>query len=245
MPFFCGPTARMLKSSGLMPPARSRIPACRAVLTGEDAREAGFKSLPNVVGYPGRNGQQMGKPHYPVLAMSRVRYVGEPVAMIVADTAGARRRRARAGRDRLPRSRTRSTCFEDAVRPGAPQLHDRRSGQSRLRLRLGRRAGGRRRVRARAARQPAHHGQPAPRRQRAGAARLPGRVRRRQRPLHDLRAAAGRGRHGRPDRARERRRQEQYRHGDAGRRRQLRRARAAPTRSTSRRCSRRASWEDR
>ena len=34
--------------------ARSRIPACKAVLTGDDAREAGFKSLPNVVSYPGQ-----------------------------------------------------------------------------------------------------------------------------------------------------------------------------------------------
>ena len=33
-------------------------PRVRAVLTGEDARAAGFKSLPNVVTYPGKGGQQ-------------------------------------------------------------------------------------------------------------------------------------------------------------------------------------------
>src|SRR3954464_12237483 len=59
----------------------------KAVLTGDDGREAGFKSLPNTVNYPGKNGQQIRKPFHPVLAMGRVRYVGEPVAMIVADTA--------------------------------------------------------------------------------------------------------------------------------------------------------------
>src|SRR3990170_498752 len=59
-------------------------PGVMAVLTGDDAREAGFKSLPNVVSYPGKDGQQLRKPHHPVLALGRVRYVGEPVAMIVA-----------------------------------------------------------------------------------------------------------------------------------------------------------------
>ena len=34
-------------------------PGVKAVLTGDDAREAGFKSLPNIVNYPGKNGQQL------------------------------------------------------------------------------------------------------------------------------------------------------------------------------------------
>src|SRR5689334_2926772 len=62
-------------------------PGVKAVLTADDARAAGFKSLPNIVSYPGKDGQQIRKPFHPVLAMGRVRYVGEPVAMIVADTA--------------------------------------------------------------------------------------------------------------------------------------------------------------
>ena len=59
----------------------------RAVLTGDDAKAAGFKSLPNIVGYPGRDGMQLHKPFYPVLAQERVRFVGEPVAMAVGFTA--------------------------------------------------------------------------------------------------------------------------------------------------------------
>ncbi len=201
------------------------LPGVRAVLTGEDTRAAGFKSLPNVVGYPGRNGQPMVKPHLP-----GARHEPRPFRRRTGRDdrrghPGARRRGPRAGRGRLPRSR-RGDLLRGRRASGRAAAPRQRSGQSRFRLRLGRRAGGRRRVRAREARQPADHGQPAPRRQRDGAARLPGVVRRRQRPLHDLRAAAGRGRDGRPDRARERRGQEQYRHGDAGRRRQLRRARA-------------------
>ena len=62
-------------------------PGVHAVLTGSDAREAGFKSLPNIVNYPGKDGQALRKPFHPVLAMDRVRYHGEPVAMIVAESA--------------------------------------------------------------------------------------------------------------------------------------------------------------
>jgi len=54
-------------------------PGVKAVLTGNDARAAGFKSLPNIVGYPGRDGQLLRKPHHPVLALDRVRFVGEVV----------------------------------------------------------------------------------------------------------------------------------------------------------------------
>src|SRR6478672_922610 len=50
----------------------------KAVLSGEDARNAGFKSLPNIVSYPGQDGQTLRKPFHPVLALERVRYVGEP-----------------------------------------------------------------------------------------------------------------------------------------------------------------------
>jgi len=103
--------------------AASALPGVRAVLTGDDVREAGFKSLPNVVGYPGKNGQQMAKPPYPVLAMGRVRFAGEPVAMIVADTLA----QAEDARELLAveyRDLDAVTTFDDAVRPGAPQLHD-------------------------------------------------------------------------------------------------------------------------
>ena len=59
----------------------------RAVITADDVKAAGFKSLPNTVNYPGKDGQQIRKPFYPVLATGRVRHVGEAIAMVVADTA--------------------------------------------------------------------------------------------------------------------------------------------------------------
>ena len=97
-------------------------PGVRAVLTGEDARAAGFKSLPNIVTYPGKGGQQVKKPHHPVLAMGRVRFAGEPVAMVVADTAAA----AEDARELIEieyRDLPAVASFDAAVAAGAPQLH--------------------------------------------------------------------------------------------------------------------------
>lgn len=98
-------------------------PGVAAVLTGEDARAAGFKSLPNIVSYPGKGGQQLKKPHHPVLALGRVRYVGEPVAMIVAQTAAIAedaRELVEIGYRDLPAV----AGFDAAVAAGAPQLHE-------------------------------------------------------------------------------------------------------------------------
>ena len=97
-------------------------PGVVAVYAAEDLREAGFKSLPNIVNYPGVGGQLMRKPHHPVLALGRVRYVGEPVAAIVAQTAAA----AEDARDLIEveyRDLPAVTGFEAAVREGASQLH--------------------------------------------------------------------------------------------------------------------------
>ncbi len=98
-------------------------PGVKAVLTGEDARTAGYKSLPNIVSYPGKGGQPMLKPHYPVLAAGRVRFVGEPVAMIVADTA-AIAEDARELIDIEYRDLPAVVTFDAAVTEGAVQLHD-------------------------------------------------------------------------------------------------------------------------
>jgi carbon-monoxide dehydrogenase large subunit len=98
-------------------------PGVRGVLTGEDARAAGFKSLPNIVSYTGKSGQQIRKVHHPVLALGRVRFVGEPVAMIVADTA-AIAEDARELIDVEYRDLPAVPGFDAAVAPGAPQLHD-------------------------------------------------------------------------------------------------------------------------
>jgi len=98
------------------------LPGVRAVLTGNDVREAGFNSLANGVPFPGKDGQQIRKAHYPALAQGRVRFVGEPVAMVIADTVtiaeDARELIEIEYRDLPP-----VLSFEAAVAEGAPQLH--------------------------------------------------------------------------------------------------------------------------
>lgn len=98
------------------------LPGVKAVLTAADMRESGFKSMPNIVNYPGKDGQQLRKPFQPVLASERVRYVGEPIAMVVAETAAI----AEDARDLIEidyRELPAVASFEDAVKSGAPQLH--------------------------------------------------------------------------------------------------------------------------
>ena len=103
--------------------ARARAhPGVIAVLTGADVQEAGFKSLPNNVNYPGRGGHQLAKPYYAALALQRVRFVGEPVAMVVARTAAI----AEDARELIEieyRDLPAAASFEAAVREGAPQIH--------------------------------------------------------------------------------------------------------------------------
>src|SRR5258705_348807 len=59
----------------------------RLVLTGADYAASGWKSLPGGVPYEGVGGQKQKKPFWPALAQGKVHYVGQPVALIVADSA--------------------------------------------------------------------------------------------------------------------------------------------------------------
>src|SRR4051812_1518217 len=58
------------------------------VLTGADLQQAGVKTLPLAMGFKRADGQPVEKSTAPrpVLAFDRVRFVGEPVAIVVADT---------------------------------------------------------------------------------------------------------------------------------------------------------------
>ncbi len=67
--------------------AAERSPGVRLVLTGADIQDAGFKTLPSLVFFPGRNGFKLLLPERSPLAKDRVRFVGEPVALVIADTA--------------------------------------------------------------------------------------------------------------------------------------------------------------
>lgn len=57
-----------------------------AVLTGEDVKADGVPPLPCCIRIPLKSGTTQTFPDHPVLAIDTVRYVGEPVVMIVAET---------------------------------------------------------------------------------------------------------------------------------------------------------------
>jgi carbon-monoxide dehydrogenase large subunit len=97
-------------------------PGVLAVLTGDDVAAAGFNSLPVALPVKGRGGTELLKPPRPALARGRVRFVGEPVAIIVAETAEA----ASDAADRVSieyRELPAVVRSLEALAPGAPQLH--------------------------------------------------------------------------------------------------------------------------
>lgn len=61
-------------------------PGVLAVLTGADWAASGFADLPVPSGLKRRDGSPMYRPRYPALVQDRVRYVGDYVAFVVADT---------------------------------------------------------------------------------------------------------------------------------------------------------------
>src|SRR3954467_9096753 len=63
-------------------------PGVVAVFTGEDLKSA-LKSLPCALPVKGRGGMELLNPGRPALAQGRVRWAGEPVALVVAESAVA------------------------------------------------------------------------------------------------------------------------------------------------------------
>jgi carbon-monoxide dehydrogenase large subunit len=62
------------------------MPGVRGVFTGTHIVSDGLGPIPPVASTNGRNGKPMIAAAMPVLATGRIRYVGEPVAIVVADT---------------------------------------------------------------------------------------------------------------------------------------------------------------
>lgn len=100
--------------------AALRSPGVKGILTGEDT--AHCKTPPPQVTVPGRGGQMLKVPHRDVLARGKVRYVGETVALVVAETAEA----AQDAVELIEIDYRDLDAVADgaaALEPGAPQLH--------------------------------------------------------------------------------------------------------------------------
>ncbi len=98
------------------------FPGVKRVFTGADAVQAGYTKAPHALTFPGRNGMQARAPDRPVLAHGTVRFVGEALALVVADSAAA----AQDAAERVEvqyRDLDAVVQSEAALAAGAPQLH--------------------------------------------------------------------------------------------------------------------------
>src|SRR5438067_2317709 len=66
--------------------AARAAPGVLAVLTGADWEASGWGDLPTASGNKRRDGSPMYRPRYPALVKDRVRWVGDYVAFVVAET---------------------------------------------------------------------------------------------------------------------------------------------------------------
>jgi carbon-monoxide dehydrogenase large subunit len=102
--------------------AAGEMPGVRAVILAEDLDAAGIRNMPAAAG-KNRDGSATPRPAQRPLAAGRVRYVGEPIAMVVAETSKQAKDAAEAvfaDIDTLPAV----TTAGEAAAPGAPLVHD-------------------------------------------------------------------------------------------------------------------------
>ena len=99
------------------------MPGVLAIYTGHDLAAAGLKKMGAGMSFKQRDGSDMPKPVQSVLAIDKVRYVGDPVAIVIAETRYQARDAAEAvflDIEQLPAV----TSAKESVKPGAPQLWD-------------------------------------------------------------------------------------------------------------------------
>jgi carbon-monoxide dehydrogenase large subunit len=104
------------------PAAARTAPGVLAVLLGADAVAAGYDKGAAMMPVKGR-GEALRVPPRPALATDRVRYVGEPVALVVAETA----HQAQDAAELIAIDYDEQPAVADpaaALAPGAPQIHD-------------------------------------------------------------------------------------------------------------------------
>lgn len=99
------------------------MPGVLAVLTGQDLIDAGLGLMTSGPEFKNRDGSAMKKPEQPPLTVDKVRFVGDPVACVVAETRAQAEDAAEAvlvDIDPLPAI----TTPQQGVAPGAPNVHE-------------------------------------------------------------------------------------------------------------------------
>src|SRR5690606_27218282 len=97
------------------------MPGVLGIYTAKDLD--GYGTYKCVVPFKNRDGSEMKKPHRFTLASDKVRYVGDPVAFVVAESAMQARDAAEAvALDIEPLPAV--TLASEAAKPGAPRIHE-------------------------------------------------------------------------------------------------------------------------
>lgn len=103
--------------------AAAAMPGVLAVLTGRDAQADGLGVIPCLIPVVNRDGTGRAETPRPILAVDRVRHVGDPVAVVVAESLARAKDAAEAiVVDYAPLPAVADTRL--AVAPGAPQVWD-------------------------------------------------------------------------------------------------------------------------
>jgi len=99
------------------------MPGVLAILTGQSLLDAGLGMMPSGMDFKNRDGSAMRKPEQPPLTIDKVRFVGDPVACVIAETRAQAEDAAEAvflDIESLPAI----TTPEQGVAPGAPNVHE-------------------------------------------------------------------------------------------------------------------------
>ncbi|MDU6729714.1 MAG: molybdopterin cofactor-binding domain-containing protein, partial [Bradyrhizobium sp.] len=108
---------------GIDTTAAKGMPGVLGVWTGADLAAAAYGPFTCGLPLKSRDGSPLLQTNRPALATDKVRFVGDPIAFVVAETAAQARDAAEAvGLDIEPLPAV--TNAEEATRPGAPQLYD-------------------------------------------------------------------------------------------------------------------------
>jgi carbon-monoxide dehydrogenase large subunit len=103
--------------------AAKKAPGVLAVFTGADVEKEGFGDVPCLVPLDNRDGTPRADTSRPMLAKDRVRHVGDPVALVVAETLDQAKDASELIEvDYAPRAHTVGTY--ESAQPGAPLVHD-------------------------------------------------------------------------------------------------------------------------
>ncbi len=107
--------------TGIDTSAAASAPGVAAIYTGKDMAADGVGGLPCGWQIHSKDGSPMAEPPHPPLAVDRVRHVGDPVAVVIADTLG----QAREAAEQLRVDYVEEPSVVDpaeALKPGAPQV---------------------------------------------------------------------------------------------------------------------------